>query len=101
MLTTDTVSAVTEAKSEGPTRQRVRAEPRYAPVLSGFEAIDQGRRILEAGAASAASRRTANDLIWDGNVQRSTARRSSDRRSRSRARQGRFSYVRGKAVHRC
>ena len=53
----------------GRLRALLGAEPHYAPVLSGFEAIDQGRRILEAGAASAASRRTANDLIWDGNVQ--------------------------------
>jgi hypothetical protein len=53
----------------GRLRALLAAEPHYAPVLSGFEAIDQGRRILEAGAASAASRRTADDLIWDGNVQ--------------------------------
>ncbi len=45
------------------------AEPHYAPVLAGFEAIDQGRRLLENGTASAEARRTADDLIWDGNVQ--------------------------------
>jgi hypothetical protein len=45
------------------------AEPHYAPVLAGFEAIDQGRRVLEDGTASAAARRTAEDLIWEGNVQ--------------------------------
>ena len=58
-------------------RRRHRPSPRTprrrsrttTPVLSGFEAIDQGRRILEAGAAAAASRRTANENIWDGNVQ--------------------------------
>ena len=45
------------------------AERHYAPVLSGFEAIDQGRRVLEDGTASAEARRTADDLIWEGNVQ--------------------------------
>ena len=45
------------------------AEPHYAPVLSGFEAIDRGRRVLEDGTASAEARRTADDLIWEGNVQ--------------------------------
>ncbi len=45
------------------------AEPHYAPVLAGFEAIDQGRRALEDGTASAEARRTAEDLIWVGNVQ--------------------------------
>jgi hypothetical protein len=44
-------------------------EHRYASVLSGFEAIDQGRRILEDGPVSMAARRTADDLIWQGNVQ--------------------------------
>ena len=41
----------------------------YAAVLSGFEAIDQGRRIVEDEAASAAARRAAEDLIWEGNIQ--------------------------------
>ena len=53
--------------------ERLRAllepEPHYAPVLSGFEAIDQGRRVLEDATASAEARRTAVDLIWNGNVQ--------------------------------
>ena len=53
--------------------ERLRAllgpEPHYAPVLSGFEAIDRGRRVLEDGTASAEARRTADDLIWKGNVQ--------------------------------
>jgi hypothetical protein len=44
-------------------------EPHYAAVLSGFEAIDQGRRVVEDRTASARARRTADDLIWDGNVQ--------------------------------
>ena len=45
------------------------AERHYAPVLSGFERIDQGRRVLEDGTASAEARRTAVDLVWKGNVQ--------------------------------
>ena len=44
-------------------------EPHYAAVLSGFEAIDCGRRVLEDGTASAEARHAAEDLIWDGNVQ--------------------------------
>ena len=52
--------------------ERLRAllgsEPHYAPVLSGFEAIDQGRRVLEDRTTSADERRTAEDLIWEGNV---------------------------------
>src|SRR5918995_5896740 len=50
-------------------RALLRPEPHYAPVLSGFEAIDRGRRVLEDGTASAEARRTADDLIWEGNVQ--------------------------------
>jgi len=50
-------------------RGLLRAERHYAAVLAGFEAIDQGRRVLEDGSASADARRTAEDLIWDGNVQ--------------------------------
>ena len=45
------------------------AERHYAPVLSGFEAIDRGRRVLEDRTASAEARRAAEDLIWEGNVQ--------------------------------
>jgi hypothetical protein len=45
------------------------AERHYAPVLSGFEAIEQGRLILEDAAASAEDRRMAEDLIWEGNIQ--------------------------------
>ncbi|HEY6568258.1 MAG TPA: hypothetical protein VI341_12145 [Actinomycetota bacterium] len=52
---------------------RVRAllgpEPSYAPILSGFEAIDRGRRVVEDGSASEDARRRADDLIWEGNVQ--------------------------------
>jgi hypothetical protein len=45
------------------------AERHYAALLTGFEAIDQGRRVLESGTASATARRAAEDLIWEGNVQ--------------------------------
>jgi hypothetical protein len=45
------------------------AESHYAAVLSGFEAIDHGRRVLEDATASAEARRAADDLIWEGNVQ--------------------------------
>ena len=45
------------------------ADRHYAPVLCGFEAIDQGRGVLEDGTASADDRRAADDLIWEGNVQ--------------------------------
>ena len=50
-------------------RGLLRPERHYAPILAGFEAIDQGRRVLEDKAASAEARRTADDLIWAGNVQ--------------------------------
>jgi hypothetical protein len=53
--------------------ERLRAllgpEPHYAPVVSGFEAIDQGRRVLEDPMASPRDCRRADDLIWKGNVQ--------------------------------
>jgi hypothetical protein len=56
---------------DGITRLRalLGAEPHYASVLAGFEAIDQGRRVLEDGTASAEARRTADDLIWEGNIE--------------------------------
>ena len=50
-------------------RALLRPEPHYAPMLSGFEAIDLGRRVLEDGTASVQARRAACDLIWQGNVQ--------------------------------
>ena len=43
-------------------------DPHYATALAGFEAIDQGRRVLEDPTAPAAARRTAEDRIWEGNV---------------------------------
>ena len=50
-------------------RALLRAEGHYAPVLSGFETIDRGRRVLEDRAASAGARRAAEHLVWEGNVQ--------------------------------
>jgi hypothetical protein len=50
-------------------RALLRPERQYSPILSGFEAVDRGRRVLEDGTASAHARRTARDLIWKGNVQ--------------------------------
>ena len=50
-------------------RALLQAEPHYAPVLAGFEAIDQGRRVLADAMASAAARQAACDLIWQGNVE--------------------------------
>jgi hypothetical protein len=49
-------------------RALLQAERHYAPVLAGFEAIDQGRRVLEDEMASAQARQRAGDLIWEGNV---------------------------------
>ena len=49
-------------------RGLLRAEDHYAAVLSGFEAIDQGRRVLEDGTAPPEARRAAEDLVWKGNV---------------------------------
>ena len=49
-------------------RALLQAERHYAPVLAGFEAIDQGRRVLEDAMASAEARQRADDLIWEGNV---------------------------------
>ena len=50
-------------------RALLQAERHYAPVLAGFEAIDQGRRVLEDEMASAEARQRAADLIWEGNVE--------------------------------
>jgi hypothetical protein len=50
-------------------RALLQAERHYAPVLAGFETIDQGRRVLEDGMASAAARQTADDLIWEGTTE--------------------------------
>ncbi len=50
-------------------RTLLRDLPAYRPVLAGFEAIDEGRRVLDDRAASAEHKRAATDLIWNGNVQ--------------------------------
>ena len=50
-------------------RALLRTERHDPPLLSGFEAIDEGRRVLEDATASPAARRTADDLIWAGNLQ--------------------------------
>ena len=50
-------------------RTLLRSEHHYAPVLAGFETIDQGRRILQDRTASEGARTMADDLIWEGNVQ--------------------------------
>jgi hypothetical protein len=50
-------------------RTLLQAELHYATILSGFEAIDEGRRVLEDTTASAEARKAANDLIWVGNLQ--------------------------------
>jgi len=69
-------------------RALLHAERYYAPVLAGFEAMDQGRRVLEDGMVSAAARHRADDRIWEGNVglleheQRAVVQPSFDRLSR-------------------
>jgi len=72
-------------------RALLHAERHYAPVLAGFEAIDQGRRVLENAMAPAAARQRADDLIWEGNVrlleheQRAVVQPNFDRLSRASA----------------
>ena len=72
-------------------RALLHAEPHYAHVLAGFEAIDQGRRVLDDGMASAQARQRADDLIWKGNVdllkheQRAVVQPHFDRLSRASA----------------
>jgi hypothetical protein len=53
----------------GRLRALLRAEDSYAPVLSGFETIDRGRRVLEDCTSAPEARRMADDLIWEGNCQ--------------------------------
>ena len=50
-------------------RSLLRTERHYAPVLAGFEAIDEARRLLDQPNVSQQARRAANDLIWTGNVE--------------------------------
>jgi hypothetical protein len=76
----------------GRLRALLPAERHYAPVLAGFEAIDQGRRVLADEMASAEARHRAGDLIWEGTVellaheQRALVQPNFDRLSRSSAR---------------
>jgi hypothetical protein len=44
------------------------ADSHYAPMLAGFEAIDEGRRVAADETVTAAARRAADDLVWEGNV---------------------------------
>jgi len=46
----------------------LRHDDRYRPVLTAFEAIDRGRRLLEQGGTDLDARAEAEDLIWKGNV---------------------------------
>ena len=72
-------------------RALLQAERHYAPVLAGFEAIDQGRRVLEDEMASPEARQAAGDLIWEGNIelleheQRALVQPNFDRLSRASA----------------
>ena len=49
-------------------------EPGYAAVLSGFEAIDRGRHVLEDTSASPGARQSAEDDVWEGNLRTPRAR---------------------------
>src|SRR5262252_3446587 len=72
-------------------RALLHAQRHYASVLAGLEAIDQGRRVLADGTASAQARQRADDLIWEGNLellkheQRAVVQPHFDRLSRTSA----------------
>ncbi|MGH3990267.1 MAG: DUF2515 family protein, partial [Pseudonocardiaceae bacterium] len=53
----------------GRLRALLGADAHYAPILAGFEAIEQGHRVLRAGTATAEARQAADDLVWQGTVQ--------------------------------
>ena len=55
---------VTADDGIGRLRTLLRGQRHYAPVLAGFEAIDQGRRILADDTASPDARREAEALLW-------------------------------------
>jgi hypothetical protein len=59
---------VTSEDGIGLLRTLLRDERHYAPVLAGFEALDQGRRVLEDATASPAARAAARDLVWRGTL---------------------------------
>jgi hypothetical protein len=73
-------------------RDLLRTESRYAPLLAGFEVIDEGRRVLADQTASAAAWDAARARIWEGNVlllqheQRSVVQPNFDRLSCTSAR---------------
>ncbi len=50
-------------------RRLLHGEGHRVAVLAGFEAIDQGRRVLEDATTCAEDRRAAAELIWAGNIQ--------------------------------
>ena len=60
---------VTADDGIGRLRALLQAERHYAPVLAGFETIDQGRRVLADDMASAKARQRADALIWAGNIE--------------------------------
>ena len=64
--TSHTPPPTTGSNASAPSCER---SAHYAPVLAGFEAIDQGRRVLEDGTASAAARQAADDSSGTGTVQ--------------------------------
>lgn len=49
-------------------RSLLRAEPGYDAVLSGFELIDRGRRVIEDPQASPDEREVGVELVWEGNL---------------------------------
>lgn len=49
-------------------RALLRNERQYAPILAGFEALDQGRRLLDDTTVSPAARARAQDLVWEGTL---------------------------------
>ncbi len=59
---------VTSEDGIGLLRTLLRNARHYAPILAGFEALDQGRRILEDAAASPTARGKARDLVWKGTL---------------------------------
>ena len=73
-------------------RSLLRRHPHYAPLLAGFETIDEARHLLEQPSVSTQARSRAKDLIWTGNLellrheQRSVVQPNFDRLSSSFAR---------------
>ena len=63
------IAYVTAEDGIGRLRSLLRDRPDYSPVLAGFEAVDEGCRVLDDPGASAEQRRAAGERIWMGNVQ--------------------------------